>query len=41
MLEKVVDLNGLFSLAAPVMHLMPDFQQQLRAAREARGGGAS
>lgn len=34
MLEKIVDLNGLFTLAAPIMHRLPDFQDQLRAARE-------
>jgi hypothetical protein len=33
LLEKLVDLNALFSLAAPIMHRMPDFQQQLAALR--------
>ncbi|GBF94051.1 testosterone 17-beta-dehydrogenase [Raphidocelis subcapitata] len=34
LLEKTIDLNVLFTLAAPIMHLMPDFQQQLRAEQE-------
>lgn len=34
LLEKTVDLNALFTIAAPIMHLMPDFQQQLKAAQE-------
>lgn len=29
LLEKMVDLNALFTLAAPIMHKMPDFQQQV------------
>lgn len=35
LLEKAVDLNALFTLAAPIMHLMPDFQSQLKAERQA------
>ena len=34
LLEKLVDLNALFTLAQHVMHRAPDFQQQLRALRE-------
>lgn len=34
LLEKIVDLNALFTMAAPIMHLMPDFQQQLKALRQ-------
>jgi hypothetical protein len=33
LLEKLVDLNALFTMAAPIMHRMPDFQQQLAALR--------
>jgi hypothetical protein len=33
LLEKTVDLGALFSMAAPFMHLAPDFQAQLRDAR--------
>ncbi|KAF8072870.1 HSD17B12 [Scenedesmus sp. PABB004] len=33
LLEKLVDLNALFTLAAPVMHHMPDFKDQLAALR--------
>jgi hypothetical protein len=33
LMEKLVDLNALFTLSAPVMHLMPDFKQQLAALR--------
>lgn len=33
LLEKLIDLNALFTLASPIMHLMPDFQQQLAALR--------
>jgi short-subunit dehydrogenase len=39
LVEKVVDLGALFSLAAPVMHLMPDFKLQLRKEQEAKGDG--
>eukprot|EP00879_Flechtneria_rotunda_P021053 GHRR01022179.1.p1 GENE.GHRR01022179.1~~GHRR01022179.1.p1 ORF type:complete len:148 (+),score=48.49 GHRR01022179.1:803-1246(+) len=31
LLEKLVDLNALFTIAAPFIHLMPDFKQQLAA----------
>jgi hypothetical protein len=37
LLEKTVDLNALFTLAAPIMHLMPDFQAQLKTERQAAG----
>lgn len=36
LLEKLVDLNALFTLAAPIMHRMPDFQQQLALLRDTR-----
>lgn len=41
LVEKVVDLGALFSLAAPVMHLMPDFKLQLQKEREAAEGGGA
>lgn len=37
LLEKMVDLNALFTLASPIMHRMPDFQQQLAALRSSPG----
>lgn len=38
LVEKVVDLGALFSLAAPIMHLMPDFKMQLAKEREQQQG---
>lgn len=39
LVEKVVDLGALFSLAAPVMHLLPDFKAQLAKEQAAAGPG--
>jgi hypothetical protein len=33
LVEKLVDLNALFTLAAPIMHTMPDFKQQIAELR--------
>lgn len=41
LLEKLVDLNALFTLAAPLMHLMPDFQEQLAALRSSTTAAAA
>ena len=40
LLEKLVDLNALFTLVAPWMHLSGDFKQALAAERAARGSGS-
>lgn len=41
LVEKVVDLGALFSLAAPVMHLLPDFKAQLEKERQQEKGAAA
>ncbi len=38
LLEKTIDLGAMFTAATPIMHRMPDFQQQLKMARDAKAG---
>jgi hypothetical protein len=39
LLEKLVDLNVLFTLASPIMHHMPDFKMQLQRLQQQQQRG--
>jgi hypothetical protein len=41
LLEKLVDLNFLFTLASPIMHLMPDFKQQIQRLKDGAGNSGA
>jgi len=41
LVDKAVDLGALFSLAAPLMHLLPDYRAQLAKERAAAGGATA